>query len=65
MWIWPPYGSGQWELYDLHADPAEERDLSREHPDKLRELLAHWHDYARENRVVLPTRDTGYALERW
>ncbi|MCR9247492.1 MAG: arylsulfatase [bacterium] len=63
-WIWPPYGSGRWELYDLEADPAESRDLAAEQPAKLRELLAHWHDYARENQVVLPARDTGYALER-
>lgn len=64
VWVWPPYGSGRWELYDLEADPAETRDLAGERPEVLRELLDHWRDYAREHRVVLPGRDTGYALER-
>lgn len=64
VWIWPPYGSGRWELYDLEADPAERRDLAAARPAKLRELIEHWRRYARDNQVVLPARDTGYALER-
>lgn len=64
VWIWPPYGTGRWELYDLENDPSEGRDLAASHPEKLRELLGHWRAYAEENRVVLPARDTGYALER-
>ncbi len=63
-WIWPPYGSGRWELYDIEADPAESRDLAAENPAKLQELLEHWHEYADESGVVLPARDTGYARER-
>ncbi|MEM1451659.1 MAG: arylsulfatase [Planctomycetota bacterium] len=64
VWIWPPYGPGRWELYDLEADPAETRDLAAERPDEFRELLEHWRAYSEENGVVLPARDTGYALER-
>lgn len=63
-WIWPPYGSGRWELYDLEMDPAESHDLAMEHPAKLQELLAHWEEYAANNNVVLPARDSSYALER-
>lgn len=63
-WIWPPHGSGRWELYDLEEDPGETRDLAAKQPDKLRELLGHWRTYAAANRVVLPARDTGYARER-
>lgn len=64
VWVWPPYGPGRWELYDLETDPGEGRDLAAERPVKLREMLAHWRDYAEDNQVVLPARDTGYARER-
>jgi arylsulfatase A-like enzyme len=31
-----------WELYDLHADRSETKDLAKEKPDKVRELAAIW-----------------------
>lgn len=31
-----------WELYDLHADRSETKDLSQEFPDRVRELSARW-----------------------
>jgi arylsulfatase A-like enzyme len=31
-----------WELYDLHADRSETRDLAKEKPKKVRELAAIW-----------------------
>lgn len=31
-----------WELYDLRADRSETKDLAREKPDKVRELVALW-----------------------
>lgn len=65
VWIWPPYGTGRWNLYDLSTDPAEQDDLSARHPERLAELMTAWSAYAREQGVVLPTRDTGYALEPW
>ena len=47
-----PYGTGNWELYDLSRDPAFNRDLSAQHPDKVAELSADWEAYARDNGVV-------------
>ena len=29
---------GEFQLYNLKDDPAEERDLNKEHPEKVREL---------------------------
>jgi len=55
-WQWKPYGTGDWELYDLKADPAERSDLAAKQPDKLKAMIALWDDYARTNRVVLPSR---------
>jgi arylsulfatase len=31
-----------WELYDLHMDRSETKDLAKEKPDKVRELAAIW-----------------------
>ena len=33
---------GQWALYDLSVDRAEQHDLAQERPDKVRELASKW-----------------------
>lgn len=48
----PPYGSGQWELYDLAQDPTAQHDLAARYPRKTRELAADWQRYAQDNGVV-------------
>ncbi len=55
-WQWKPYGTGEWELFDLKADPVERSDLAAKQPDKLKAMVALWDDYARTNRVILPSR---------
>ncbi|KAJ5825333.1 alkaline-phosphatase-like protein [Penicillium riverlandense] len=47
-----PFGPEAWKLYNVLEDPGEVHDLKEERNDKLEELLAHWHDYARETGVV-------------
>lgn len=49
----PPYGSGEWQLYDVAEDPGETRDLSHQHPALLEELRAEWERYASDVGVVL------------
>jgi arylsulfatase A-like enzyme len=49
----PPYGTGEWQLYDLSADPGEIRDMAESHPEKLAELLRLWDAYVAENGVIL------------
>ncbi len=46
-----PFGSGEWELYDLLTDPGETIDRAAEHPEHVRELKTHWTDFARDNSV--------------
>jgi arylsulfatase len=48
-----PYGSGDWQLYDLSADPGEIEDLAATHPEKLAELLALWDRYVEDTGVIL------------
>jgi arylsulfatase len=51
--IAPPYGSGDWQLFNVAEDPGETHDLAHEHPELLRRLHAAWDDYAKDVGVVL------------
>jgi arylsulfatase len=46
--------SDTWLLFNLKQDPAEVHDVSAEHPEMLREMIALWQDYARNNGVIIP-----------
>jgi len=47
-----PYGPGEWELFDLEADPGETRDLSKVERGVFKELLVAWDQYVTETGVV-------------
>lgn len=47
-----PWGQGEWELYDLRTDRSELRNLAVARPEKLRELVAEYEQYAKEVGVV-------------
>ncbi len=51
--IAPPYGSGNWHLYNLANDPGETNDLANDEPETLKKLQAAWDRYARDVGVVL------------
>lgn len=61
-WQFKPFGTGNWELYDLASDPAERIDLSARQPDKLVAMLALWDDYVVQNNVILPSRSVFETL---
>jgi arylsulfatase len=46
-----PLGTGEWQLYDLSADPGETTDLSMQHPDVKKSLIEAWNAYAKHNEV--------------
>jgi arylsulfatase A-like enzyme len=52
MLIPEPYGPGEWQLYDLDADPGETEDLVARQPGKLEELVRHWEEYVRDVGLV-------------
>jgi len=62
-WEYKPFGKGDWELFNLAADPAERKDLAAERPDKVRELVTLWDDYVRKNNVILPSRSMFETLD--
>jgi arylsulfatase len=52
LWMPPPFGPGEWELFNLREDPAEMNDLSGEYPDRLAEMIALWEGYKESNGVL-------------
>jgi arylsulfatase A-like enzyme len=62
-WQYKPFGTGDWELYNLATDPGERTDVSGNEPDKLVAMLDLWDQYATENNVILPSRSAYETLE--
>jgi arylsulfatase len=62
-WEFKPFGKADWELFNLKEDPAERSDLAAERPEKVRELVALWDAYVRENNVILPSRSVFESME--
>jgi arylsulfatase len=50
------FDQDQWELYHVDVDRSESKDLAKEHPQKLQELIKVWFDEADKN-FVLPMDD--------
>ena len=65
VWQGPPYGNGEWALFDLSVDPGEQTNLAHEEPKQLNKLVERWEIYRESNHLILPSHDTGYANERF
>jgi arylsulfatase len=52
LWMPPPFGPGDWELFNLKQDPGEVADLSAQHPEKLEEMVGLWEQYKTDNGVL-------------
>jgi arylsulfatase len=63
-WQYKPYGTEQWELFNLAEDMAERHDLTAAHPEKVQTLLALWDDYVSANNVILPSRVLWEGMEK-
>jgi len=63
-WQFRPFGTGDWELYNLASDPAERNNLSAAEPDKLVAMLELWDDYVADNNVILPNRSLFETMEK-
>ncbi|KAL1856886.1 hypothetical protein VTK73DRAFT_8218 [Phialemonium thermophilum] len=48
VYMTPPRGNEQWELYDVEADPGELHDKASEQPELLARLIQHWNVYYNE-----------------
>lgn len=52
LWMPPPFGSGDWQLYNLKTDPGELVDLSNQQPERLVRMIDRWEHYKQENGVL-------------
>jgi arylsulfatase A-like enzyme len=52
-----PFGTGDWELYNLAEDPAESIDLSKQFPEIRNELIAAWEEYSDKVGVIFDPLD--------
>jgi arylsulfatase A-like enzyme len=50
------FDQDRWELYHVDVDRSESKDLAKEHPEKLQELIKAWMEEAEKN-LVLPLDD--------
>jgi len=62
-WQWRPFGTGEWELFNLADDPAERIDLAAKNPDKLAVMQSLWAEYVAANNVIVPSRSVFESLE--
>lgn len=62
-WMTAPYGTGEWQLFNLANDPTESKDLSASQPEKLAELLKDWDAYAKRNNVLEGEFNIRYGFE--
>ncbi|WP_233143832.1 arylsulfatase [Colwellia chukchiensis] len=42
-----------WQLFNLATDPGEQRDLAKEQPVVMKQMLSYWQDYVTNNGVIL------------
>lgn len=47
-----PRGNGEWQLYNLREDPAEQHDLATVEPDRLLDMVELWKQYEAENGII-------------
>ena len=59
--IFPPAGTGHWELFNIRTDPTETANLAADFPEVMAELIADWDAYAIANGVAVFERDLGYG----
>jgi len=51
-----PFGTGNWQLFNLAEDLGEQYDLSDKFPEKKKALIALWDEYVKKNGVIIGDR---------
>jgi arylsulfatase len=46
------FGDDIWRLYNLKDDPSETTDISKKHPEIVRDLLLKWNEYKNEVGII-------------
>ena len=56
-WIVRPFGTSNWQVFDLSVDPGESEDLSSKNPELRQRLIDAWDEYADSVGVIPPEVD--------
>jgi arylsulfatase len=63
-WHYEPFGTWDWQLFNLAEDLGEQYDLSGEFPEKRNELIALWDEYVEMNGVIIGDRSPFEQLKK-
>jgi arylsulfatase len=55
-WLYQPFGTYDWQLFNLAEDLGEQHDLAAKFPEKRNELVALWEEYVKTNGVIIGER---------
>ncbi|NOQ77390.1 MAG: sulfatase-like hydrolase/transferase [Methylococcaceae bacterium] len=55
-WLYQPFGTEDWQLFNLAEDLGEQYDLSDKFPEKKKALIALWDEYVKTNGVIIGKR---------
>ena len=55
-WLYEPFGTYDWQLFNLADDPGEQNDLSAKFPEKKQQLVTRWDEYVKTNGVIIGAR---------
>jgi arylsulfatase len=55
-WLYEPFGTEDWQLFNLAEDPGEQYDMSDKFPKKRKQLVALWDEYVETNGVITGAR---------
>jgi len=62
--LYEPFGTWDWQLFNLAEDLGEQRDLSAKFPKKRQELIALWDQYVEMNGVIIGSRSPFEGLQK-
>ncbi|WP_051378375.1 arylsulfatase [Derxia gummosa] len=65
VWAAPPVGPGEWQLFDLATDRAEQHNVAARQPEVLARLVAGYERYSKSNGVVEVPRLAEKIAERY
>lgn len=63
-WHYEPFGTWDWQLFNLAEDLGEQYDLSGKFPEKRNELIALWDEYVEMNGVIIGDRSPFEQLKK-
>ncbi len=59
-----PFGTDDWELFNIREDPGETKDLSADYPEIRQDLINAWEEYQEKVGVVFDPIDMTRVQEK-